>query len=152
MINFANRNHKRKNVKYMLARDTPLSFDNNSFDFVLSMGTLEYVKEQKNHIEESMRVLKKNGILFLTTPTRIMNIYRIARIFGLAAGRYWKINKYLSFDGLEKIIDKNSAEILEHKVLFFNPSGIRLFDFVFNGINKMVSGKLNEFLLGPQYI
>src|SRR3989344_115132 len=104
MINFANRNHKRKNIKYLLARDAPLSFDNNSFDLILSMGTLEYVKDQKNHIEESIRVLKKNGILFLTTPTKIMNIYRIARIFGLAAGRYWKINKYLSFDGLEKII------------------------------------------------
>ena len=152
MINFANKNHKRKNIKYILGKDAPLPFEDNEFDLVLSMGTFEYVKDQKRHIEEAIRVLKKNGILFLTTPTRIMNIYRIARIFGLAAGRYWKINKCLSFDGLEKLIDKNTAEILKHKVLFFNPSGIRLFDFVFNGINKMASGKLNKFLLGPQYI
>ena len=152
MINFANRNHKRKNIKYLLARDAPLSFDNNSFDLILSMGTLEYVKDQKNHIEESIRVLKKNGILFLTTPTKIMNIYRIARIFGLAAGRYWKINKYLSFDELEKLVDKNSAEIIEHKVLFFNPSNIRLFGILFSAMDKIASGKLNRCLFGPQYI
>ena len=152
MINFANRNHKRKNVKYMLAKDNPLPFDNSSFDFVLSMGTLEYVKNQKNHIEESIRVLKKNGILLLTTPTKIMNMYRVAWIFGLAAGRYWKINKYLSFDELEKLVDKNSAEIIEHKVLFFNPSNIRLFDILFSAMDKIASGKLNRCLFGPQYI
>ena len=98
MINFANKNHKRKNIKYILGKDAPLPFDDNEFSLVLSMGTFEYVKDQKRHFEESIRVLKKNGILLLTTPTKIMNIYRIARIFGLAASRYWKINKYLSFN------------------------------------------------------
>jgi len=152
MINFANRNHKRKNIKYMIGKGNPLPFSDESFGLVLSMGTLEYVKDQKNHFEESIRVLKKNGILFLTTPTKIMNIYRIARLFGLAAARYWKINKYLSFDGLEGLVDNNSAEIIEHSVLFFNPSNIRLFDFFFNIIGKTASGKLNKYLLGPQYV
>jgi|SRR3989339_79689 len=152
MINFALKNHKRKNIKYMLGSDFPLPFDENSFDLVLSMGTLEYSKSQKNHIDEVLRVLKKNGILFLTTPTKMMNIYMVARVFGLAAARYWKINKYLSFGELEELIDKDSAEIIKHKVLFFNPSGIRLFDIFFNAISKAASGKLNRHLFGPQYI
>ncbi|MBI2654860.1 methyltransferase domain-containing protein [Candidatus Woesearchaeota archaeon] len=152
MVNFANRNHKRENIKYVLAKDTPLHFDNNSFDLVFSMGTLEYVKDQKNHIDEALRVLRKNGILFLTTPTKIMNIYNIARIAGLAVARYWKINRYLSFDELEDIVVKDSADIIEHKVLFFNPSSIRLLDILFNTVSKVASGKLNKYLLGPQYI
>ena len=152
MINFAGKNHKRKNIRYMLRKDSPLPFAKNSFDLVLSMGTLEYVNDQQKHIEEAVRVLRKNGILFLTTPTKIMNIYRIARIFGLAAARYWKINRYLSFDGLENLINKGSAEIIEHKVLFFNPSGKKLFDFFFNIINNAAGLKFNKCLLGPQYI
>src|SRR3989338_4362365 len=83
MINFAGKNHKRKNIKYILGNDAPLPFDENSFDLVLSMGILEYSKNQKKHVDEALRVLKKNGILFLTTPTKMMNIYMIARVFGL---------------------------------------------------------------------
>jgi len=152
MINFARKNHKRKNIKYVLRNDTPLPFDENSFGLVLSMGILEYSKSQKKHIDEALRVLKKNGILFLTTPTKMMNIYIIARFAGLAAARYWKINKYLSFGELENLINKDSAEIIEHKVLFFNPSGMRLFDIFFNAVSKAASGKLNRYLFGPQYI
>ena len=152
MIAFAKKNHKRKNIKYMLGKDAPLPFKDDSFDLVLSMGTFEYAKDQKNHIGEAIRVLKKKGVLFLTTPTKIMRIYGIARVFGLAVARYWKINRYLSFDELENLVGITSAEIMEHKVLFFNPSKIGLFDVFFNIINKAAGSKLNKYLLGPQYI
>lgn len=152
MIKFAKKNHSGRNIKYMLGNDCPLPFSDNSFDLVLSMGILEYVKDQQKHIDEAIRVLKKNGILFLATPTKIMNLYNVARIAGLAAARYWKINKYLPFDELEDLINKNSGRIVEHKVLFFNPSSIRLFDAFFDSINKAFSEKFNKYLFGPQYI
>lgn len=48
-----------------------LPFDISSFDNIICMGTIEYVKEQEFLIGEMKRVLKQNGIILITTLSKI---------------------------------------------------------------------------------
>lgn len=153
MIEFARKNHKRKNIQYIFSSDNPLPFGDNSFDMILSMGVIEYVKDQKKHVEECLRVLKKNGILFLTTPTlNLIKLYEVIRKMDFAVERYWAINKYLSFKELNNLVDKKKTKIVEHKVMFFNPSNIIILNLFFGFVDKIAIRKLNSYLFGPQYL
>lgn len=50
--------------------DASLPFKNESFDIVVSNYVLEHVRDQKKHINEINRVLKKGGICYLSTPNK----------------------------------------------------------------------------------
>ena len=153
MLEFAEKHHKRNNIRYIFSIDNHLPFKDNQFDMVLSMGVIEYVENQKKHIEECMRVIRKGGVLFLTTPTKSMTgIYGAVRKIGLAAERYWTISRYLSFDELHTLVRKNRAKIIEHNILFFNPSNIRTLDYFFKLVKSIIPGKLHKYLLGVQYL
>lgn len=47
------------------------AFPDASFDIIICMGTLEYVKNQDHALSEINRVLKKGGILLMTTLGRV---------------------------------------------------------------------------------
>ena len=152
MIDFAEKMHKRRNIKYVFGKGDVLSLADNSVDFVLSMGVLENIKDKKKHINESLRVLKKGGILFLTTPIRSMTkLYDLARIFGKAAPRYWPIS-YISFRELNDLVPKDIAEVMEHRIMIFNPSNIKLLDYFCAVLDKMMPACLNRHMVGPQYL
>ena len=152
MIDFAEKKHKKRNIKYIIGKGDVLPLANHSVDFILSMGVLENIKDKKMHINESLRVLKKGGILFLTTPIRSMTkLYDLARIFGKAAPRYWPIS-YISFRELNELVPKGIAEVLEHRIIIFNPSNIKILDYLCALIDKMLPDSLNRYMLGPQYL
>ena len=50
--------------------DEYLPFKDSSFDVVISNHTIEHVHNQKLHIAEMYRVLKKGGLLYLATPNK----------------------------------------------------------------------------------
>lgn len=63
--------YKDKKVILKKADIRKLPFNDNSFDFVVSSLVLEYMKtekELKKSINELQRVLKKDGVLVVTTP------------------------------------------------------------------------------------
>lgn len=59
------------NIKFSLADALSLPFCDNTFDGVISVDVIEHVEDDIRFIEESLRVLKKGGILFFTTPNRL---------------------------------------------------------------------------------
>lgn len=59
------------NGKFMVSSASKLSFKDESFDVVLSTEVIEHVENQKAALKEMSRVLKRNGILVITTPNRI---------------------------------------------------------------------------------
>ena len=88
-----------------------LSFEDNSFDIILSMETIEHVDPDKS-LKELKRVLKKGGYLILSTPQNstteqcinpvhlyeyslkeiksiVSNYFQIETIIGLKAGRIY---------------------------------------------------------------
>jgi len=67
------------NSKTVLQGDVAyLPFKSNCFDLVFSRSVLEYVKRPKEAINEFERVLKPNGYLIFTAPTKysLFTIYR----------------------------------------------------------------------------
>lgn len=44
------------------------NFDNNSFDFIISLAVIEHIKNPEIFLNECNRVLKKDSFLFLSTP------------------------------------------------------------------------------------
>jgi ubiquinone/menaquinone biosynthesis C-methylase UbiE len=66
-----NNNFKSNKISLINSRaDTKLSFPNNSFDIVCALAVIEHVNNYKVLLSESFRVLKKGGLLLLTTPSQ----------------------------------------------------------------------------------
>jgi SAM-dependent methyltransferase len=52
-------------------RNIPLeenNFPDNSFDVILASHLIEHLNEPKKFVEETYRILKNNGYIFITTP------------------------------------------------------------------------------------
>jgi SAM-dependent methyltransferase len=45
-----------------------LPFKNNSFDLIISLAVIEHIENVSNYMEQAFRVLKPNGLFYLSTP------------------------------------------------------------------------------------
>jgi SAM-dependent methyltransferase len=60
-----------KNERKLDVRNIPLEenhFPDNSFDVILASHLIEHLNEPKIFLEETYRILKNNGVIFITTP------------------------------------------------------------------------------------
>ena len=60
-----------KNERKLDVRNIPLEeniFPDNSFDVILASHLIEHLNEPKTFLEETYRILKNNGSIFITTP------------------------------------------------------------------------------------
>jgi len=69
-IEHAKNRYKKENLEYIQTSVLTLPFENNSFDVIVSFETLEHLAEHNEMISEFNRVLKKNGILIISTPDK----------------------------------------------------------------------------------
>jgi ubiquinone/menaquinone biosynthesis C-methylase UbiE len=60
----------KKGYSFKKVKDEKLPFEYSSFDVVISNQVVEHVKNQKLHLAEIHRVLKKGGICYLATPNK----------------------------------------------------------------------------------
>ncbi len=81
----------------------------NSFDFAVTFQVIEHIQDDTVFISEIHRVLKRGGILLLTTPNRSMSLTR----------NPWHIREYLATE-LAGIVGKSFTK-LEVKVVFGSP-------------------------------
>lgn len=78
-LNYAKNYHKRDNIIFLLTDlNEKIPFPDNSFNAIISFETLEHIKNQEFLLSEFKRVLKKGGILIISTPDR--NITEIGKI------------------------------------------------------------------------
>ncbi len=120
-----------KHIKHSEGEKIP--FSSNMFDYVVSFQVLEHVKNPEKVIEESLRVLKKGGILYFTFPN--YNSFYEGHI-----EKIWFpfINKenvkiYLKLLG----INQNRLDFVN----FLKPKDIRLMLFKFDNIKIISLGK-----------
>jgi len=60
-----------KNERKLDVRNIPLEenhFPDNSFDVILASHLIEHLNDPKTFLEETYRILKPNGVIFITTP------------------------------------------------------------------------------------
>lgn len=63
---------KHKKIQLIKGRaDTKLPIKSNRFDVVAAFAVIEHVKNPKIMLKEAKRVLKKDGVLIITTPSQV---------------------------------------------------------------------------------
>jgi len=61
--------------RFFMAYDgKKLPFDDDAFDAVISFQVIEHVKDDRRFVSEARRVLKKGGVLILTTPNKVLRL------------------------------------------------------------------------------
>lgn len=118
------------------ARDLP--FEKESFDIVLAFQLIEHIpkKDVKNFLSEIKKILKPNGLLFITTPNRKFRLLPFQRPFNsehyqeFTAKKLYKelksIFKEVKIEGIRarkwiEDIEKDRVRISPYKVYFYNP-------------------------------
>lgn len=94
-IDLCDSNWKNPNLSYQKMDGTNLSFGDNYFDVVVSFETIEHTTEFDKMIAEFKRVLKPNGIIFLSTPNIIVNS-PTGRVSNPYHTQEWNYEEYLA--------------------------------------------------------
>jgi len=85
----------------------PLPFNDESFDFVFSMTSIEFLKNPENLFEEVKRVLKKDGEFLLITLNSLSLWAFVRRVKGLFIKNYvFKKGRFYSPNKLRKFFDE----------------------------------------------
>lgn len=131
-ILYAKDNYKEKNVNFIVADIEKLPFEKAFFDVVVSFETIEHVdlQKQKNFLLEINRVLKKDGVLIISTPNKeiyknqgknqfhvsefyfdefkniLENIFKNVKLFG----QKFEVGNVISSDNLEKTLFKGEIK------------------------------------------
>jgi len=58
-----------------------LNLDNNSFDYVIMLATIEHLEYPNEILKECSRVLKSGGFLIITTPKDTIFLHTIEKMF-----------------------------------------------------------------------
>lgn len=118
--------------KLVIGDALSLPFANDFFDIVLSSEVIEHTENPLKAISESIRVLRPEGILVLTTPNKFWYpAIFLANKMNLRP--YEGMENWISFWGLKKTIQKMGLKIEKmldfHAFPFFHPSVYPLLDF-----------------------
>jgi 2-polyprenyl-3-methyl-5-hydroxy-6-metoxy-1,4-benzoquinol methylase len=66
-------NYQAGNLSYKVLDGLNLPYDNEHFDALISFETIEHTTSYKRMLEEFRRVVKKDGILIISTPNFLVN-------------------------------------------------------------------------------
>ena len=109
---------------------TQLSFEDCTFDLVVSSECIEHTPNPKKCISEMLRVLKPEGILILTTPNRLWwPVVRLSQIL-----------KIRRFQGNEYFLSPRqvSAEVAGHDGEIIFKTGCHLFPWHFTPLQPLL--------------
>lgn len=69
-IKYANKNYSKNNIEFKQGSIVEIPIEDKSIDVIVSFETIEHIDEQmqKNALKEYKRVLKDDGILFISSP------------------------------------------------------------------------------------
>lgn len=99
---------------FRVADTRNLPFDNDYFDVVFAMDTLEHIKEYEVAINEIWRVLKPDGIAVLSGPTESL-FYKFCRWLWI---RTWSEASHIcTVYDLEKKFESKGFQLISHESL-----------------------------------
>ena len=110
---------------------TKTPFDSNSFDLIFALDILEHVENPSIAIDEILRILKKDGLLFISVPTESVFLKLVRRLMGtvrnIEVNPHWLGMVSSEKDFFKKLQQKDIKIIFKRKYPFqFLP---RLFSY-----------------------
>ncbi|MDI6916163.1 MAG: class I SAM-dependent methyltransferase [Thermoplasmatales archaeon] len=102
-----------------------LPFKDNCFDAVICLDVIEHIFDPRKFTAELSRVIKKGGILIISSP----NIQYWKHVISIIAGRFPKTSDdeeaydgghlhYFTFKDLEKLLEKNKLRVIKKAGVF----------------------------------
>lgn len=116
---------EKREVPFCLGSITHLPLKGNSIDFIYCLTVLQYIEDDRDAINEFYRILKPQGKLFITVPTR-RSPFRFIREMEIYFGVYpwqssWNIRPYTYYS--RKMIGRlteNTFDIIEIRGYLYN--------------------------------
>ena len=115
----AQQTHSRENLTFQVIDGGRLPFDDNSFDMVVSCQVIEHISDTKAFLQEIIRVLRRDGSLFLTTPNAEIRLDP-----GMRPWNKFHVREY-SGKGLADELDQFFSKV-EVRGLFASPDLYRI--------------------------
>ena len=110
---------RNKKVKFVVADALRLPFKNEQFDVVVSIENIEHVNDQRKYIEEAKRVLKKGGLLIVSTPNGEHFGHRLRKLVGVKQhGNPFHLHEF-SEDELAALLEDDGFRIIKKKRALF---------------------------------
>ncbi len=125
---------------FKVASASKLPFKDNSFDVVLSTEVIEHVDNQKDALKELARVVKKGGILVITTPNKLFKPLFDFLSFTRIRLYHGNENWIYSWDML-KIMKKNGLKLDEES--YFNFIAPNYFFDLFENVDLLRNLMIN---------
>jgi len=98
-------------IKFLAADALKLPFKDRKFDVIVSIENIEYVFDTNGYLKEMKRVIKKNGILVVSTPNKSHLGHRLKQLIGVD---YW-VNPFHPVEFSEKelstLLEKNGFKV-----------------------------------------
>lgn len=69
-IAYAKENWSAPNVEFMVGSGTEIPFADNYFDIAAAFEVFEHIEDWRNFLSEIKRVVKNDGLIFMSTPNR----------------------------------------------------------------------------------
>ena len=81
-FNYANKHNKNNNTEFYNCSVENLPFEDNSFDFMISVETWSYIKDVNEAVKEISRVLKNNShfLIYTRNPDELNNWNQIKKV------------------------------------------------------------------------
>ncbi len=149
----ASEKYGSKKCYFKLYDGIKIPYKDNIFDAVVSFQVIEHVQDDVNYISEVHRVLKKSGILILTTPNKNYRLkpgQKLWNEFHLREYHPHELRNVLKtkFSGVNvwgiRANDK-MQQIEYERVLFFGPLNLRKLRLIFIKYLKEISPKKQNF-------
>lgn len=146
---FAHARATKRYKKVLCVNAESMPFKNASFSTVVSNSTFEHIKQDRKAVNEVARVLKKNGLFFLTIPSEFLqkwifeyeekrDIKKAKKIVDKFNERVFHLH-YYSFSEWEKIFKEADMHIVFSRYYF--PKRVAL---LWYKLFKIFTYKINE--------
>ena len=135
---------KKKKGLYVGGDAYHLPFQDNSFDLILSIGTLQSMENPENVMKEVKRVLRPNGILILEFLNHFDFVNFSLELFAKILGRPPRVRSYSWFE-VKELFTQNQIHPFLRKGIFLLPRNMVHFNFILQ--SKAVNWMMNQLCL-----
>lgn len=115
--------NKNKNLKLLQADCLNLPFKNNSFDVVTAIAVIEHVASPSRLLKEVHRVLKKDGIVILTSPDPFWDSIADRFVYKSDVGGHVET---FNLNTLRRYLKKQGFKTINAEKFMFSPIGMPL--------------------------
>ncbi len=141
-INKAKRNYP--DCKFNIGNSERLPFENETFDIVTNMGSLEHYIDMEKAIKESARVLKKKGFALYMLPNQyfLPDFFKVF-LLGDPNNKLQPIERFASKNEWKGLLENNGLKVV--KILRYNQKfrGKGFLGFIYNVIEKIIPFNLS---------